>query len=189
LRNVAELLILENFLTPEDCRDLIRCYEENRPSLRQDTSDYWKNRVLYFGGISEQHRSTKFRIRELVYQQMELLIKHFGYPDPIYPETVNLVSWPPNLEMVPHVDQDDGFEQRLFAVVGYLNDDYEGGEIYFPEIDESIKPKAGMLVAFSCGPRHRHGVKATRGNRLRYTFPTWFSERKEVVDRALVDYR
>ena len=77
----------------------------------------------------------------------------------------------------------------MFAAVGYLNDDYEGGEIYFPEIAERIKPKAGMLVAFHCGPKHRHGVRPTRGNVLRYTFPSWFTERIESIDRSFVDYR
>jgi hypothetical protein len=151
--------------------------------------DYWKNRVLYFASISEQHRDIKLRMRELIYRQVELLVHHFGYRDPIYPETVNLVSWPLGLEMFPHVDRDNGFDQRLFAAVAYLNDDYEGGEIYFPEINESIKPKAGMLVAFNCGPRHRHGVKPTGGNALRYTFPSWFTEREERLDRSLADYR
>jgi hypothetical protein len=186
---VAGLLILKNFLTPEDCRSLIACYEENRENLSHDTHEYWRDRVLYFNCMPEQHRDIKLRMREIVYRQIDLLLAHFQYPNPIYPETVNLVSWPPNLEMLPHVDQDNGFAQRMFAAVGYLNDDYEGGEIYFPEIDQSIKPEAGMLVAFHCGPQHRHGVRATGGSSLRYTFPTWFTERPESIDRALVEYR
>jgi hypothetical protein len=186
---MAELLVVENFLTPADCRNLIACYEENRPNLSQDTPAYWRDRVLYFNSMPEQHRNVKLRIRELIYQQIELLLQYFKYPNPIYPETINLVSWPPNLEMTPHVDQDNGFAHRMFAAVGYLNDDYEGGEIYFPEINESIKPKAGMLVGFHCGARYRHGVKATRGDILRYTFPSWFTERTGSIDRSLVDYR
>ena len=183
----AELLVVENFLTPKDCRSFIDCYEGNRLNLRSDTSDYWRDRVLYFTNTGEQYRSTKLRMRELVYRQVELVKQHFGYSGPLYPETVNLVSWPPGLEMTPHVDQDNGFEQRMFAAVGYLNDDYEGGEIYFPEIGESIKPKAGMMVAFHCGPRHRHGVRETQGN-LRYTFPTWFTERKDRIDQSIANY-
>jgi len=185
---MAELLIQENFLTAQDCRRFIACFEENRASLNRDTPEFWRDRVLYFNGMSEQHRETKLRLRELIYQTIDLLHKHFAYSGPLYPETVNLVSWPENLEMPPHVDQDNGFEQRMFAAVGYLNDDYEGGEIYFPEINESIKPKAGMLVAFHCAPRHRHGVRATKG-RLRYTFPAWFTERPDRIDRSVADYR
>jgi hypothetical protein len=185
---VGELLIQENFLSAEECRSLIACYEENRPNLRRDTSDYWKDRVLYFNNMPEWHRPIKLRIRHLVYEQIELLRAYFGYRGPLYPETVNLVSWPQHLEMTPHVDQDNGFEQRMFAAVGYLNDDYAGGEIYFPELNESIKPKAGMLVAFHCGPRHRHGVRPTKGS-LRYTFPTWFTERAEAIDRGVAEYQ
>jgi hypothetical protein len=186
---VSELLVLQDFLSPEDCRSLISCYEDNRPNLRQDTSDYWRDRVLYFNSMPDRDRAVKLRIRDLVYRQIDLLRLHFSYSGPLYPETVNLVSWPPNMEMTPHVDQDNGFEQRMFAAVGYLNDDYEGGQIHFPEIGQTIKPKAGMLVAFHCGPRHRHGVKATRGNNLRYTFPTWFTERAECIDQSVAEYR
>lgn len=34
------------------------------------------------------------------------------------------------------------------SVVAYLNDDYEGGEIYFPRFDLTIKPKKGDIVVF-----------------------------------------
>lgn len=186
---MAELLILENFLSQDDCRGFIACYEANRPLLRHDTHDYWRDRVLYFNDMPERDRHTKLRIRELVYRQIDLLRRHFKYSGPLFPETINLVSWPPNLEMVPHVDQDNGFAQRMFAAVGYLNDDYEGGEIHFPKIGHSIKPRADMLVAFHCGPEYRHGVRATKGDVLRYTFPTWFTEREECASRSLTGYR
>lgn len=186
---MAELLVVENFLTPGECSSFIACYEANRPILRADTHEYWRDRVLYFNDMPERDRVIKLRIRELIYQQIELLRRHFKYSGPLYPETINLVSWPPNHEMTPHVDQDDGFEQRMFAAVGYLNDDYDGGEIHFPEIGHAIKPKAGMLVAFHCGPEYRHGVNATQGDTLRYTFPSWFTEREECSNWSLVDYR
>ena len=45
---MAELLIRENFLTAQDCRSFIACYEENRPNLSQDTSEYWtRPRALF----------------------------------------------------------------------------------------------------------------------------------------------
>jgi hypothetical protein len=99
------------------------------------------------------------------------------------------VSWPQNLEMTPHVDQDNGFAQRMFAAVGYLNDDYEGGEIYFPEIAESIKPKAGMLVAFHCGQKTPARRAGHERERPALYFPSWFTERKKAIDRSFVDYR
>lgn len=48
--------------------------------------------------------------------------------------------------MGPH---QDGNENGLkFSAVAYLNEDYEGGELFFPELDIKIKPKMGSLVIF-----------------------------------------
>lgn len=41
----------------------------------------------------------------------------------------------------------------------YLNEDFEGGELWFPLRDLSIKPKAGQLVLFPGGHEFIHGVK------------------------------
>lgn len=41
----------------------------------------------------------------------------------------------------------------------YLNDDFEGGELYFPNLDISLKPKARQLVIFPGGHEYVHGVK------------------------------
>jgi hypothetical protein len=40
----------------------------------------------------------------------------------------------------------------------YLNDNYSGGEIYFPEHDLLIKPEPGMLVSFPGHFWNRHGI-------------------------------
>lgn len=48
----------------------------------------------------------------------------------------------------------------------FLNDNYEGGELVFPEIGVSLKPTAGSLVLFP-GYFTRHGVnKVTSGTRI-----------------------
>jgi predicted 2-oxoglutarate/Fe(II)-dependent dioxygenase YbiX len=36
----------------------------------------------------------------------------------------------------------------LYTVIVYLNDDYDGGELYFKNFDIKIKPKAGSIVIF-----------------------------------------
>lgn len=48
----------------------------------------------------------------------------------------------------------------------YLNDDFDGGELYFPTRNLVIKPKARQLILFPGGHEYAHGVKKiTRGNR------------------------
>jgi predicted 2-oxoglutarate/Fe(II)-dependent dioxygenase YbiX len=85
---------------------------------------------------------------------------------------------------VPHVDaetlyKDDGglelWEKTLdrdLSVVYFLNDDFTGGELVFPELDLVIEPEPGTLVCFPSDHHYVHEVKAvTSGHR--YTVVTW----------------
>lgn len=79
----------------------------------------------------------------------------------------------------------------------YLNDDYEGGELYFPKQNIDISPSAGSLVVFDGGTNYIHGVRQiTEGDRYvfvafwDYEEPTkmhdfWNKEDSEFADRAL----
>jgi predicted 2-oxoglutarate/Fe(II)-dependent dioxygenase YbiX len=44
------------------------------------------------------------------------------------------------------------------GLVLYLNDDYEGGEIYYPKLGIAIKPEAGSLVIHPGTVQYAHGV-------------------------------
>jgi prolyl 4-hydroxylase len=46
-----------------------------------------------------------------------------------------------------HADHGPAYVTTV-SVVAYLNDDYEGGEIYFPRFDLTITPKQGDVVVF-----------------------------------------
>ncbi len=56
----------------------------------------------------------------------------------------------------------------------YLNEDYSGGDIYFPELNISIKPQEGDLLCFPDTPDFVHGVKPITSG-TRYTAPRWFT--------------
>lgn len=85
---------------------------------------------------------------------------------------------------IPHVDaetlykDDDGLElwektlDRDLSVVCFLNDDFEGGELVFPQLDLSIEPRAGTLVCFPSDHHFIHGVNPVRKGH-RYTAVSW----------------
>jgi Rps23 Pro-64 3,4-dihydroxylase Tpa1-like proline 4-hydroxylase len=50
--------------------------------------------------------------------------------------------------MGPHVDAHDDDPSKTISCVLYLNDNYEGGELNFPEKGFMIKPEAGSLIIF-----------------------------------------
>jgi len=64
-----------------------------------------------------------------------------------YWEAMNFVKYEHGQHFQEHADH--GFSYiATVSLVAYPNDDYEGGELYFPKIDLLIKPEAGDLVIF-----------------------------------------
>jgi hypothetical protein len=54
-----------------------------------------------------------------------------------------------------------------YAALLYLNEDYQGGEIYFPEYELKIKPEKNELIFFPGTEYYMHGVEEIKfGNRL-----------------------
>lgn len=64
-------------------------------------------------------------------------------------------------------------EIRNLSVIIALNDNYEGGQFYFPSQDRLIKLKKGQLIAFPPYWTHPHTVLAPLNGTYRYTINTW----------------
>lgn len=70
-------------------------------------------------------------------------------------------------EMGSHVDWNERNNQLEYSFVFYLNDDYEGGDIYWPNHNISVKPEAGSVVIFPSKEPYQHAVKqVTKGNKI-----------------------
>jgi hypothetical protein len=74
-----------------------------------------------------------------------------------------------------HYDGGTG-SKRSISVLIYLNDDYEGGEIEFPNFNLKIKPKAGTLMLFPSNYAYGHiAHPVTSGTK--YVVVTWLHDR------------
>ncbi|KAI5105936.1 prolyl 3-hydroxylase 3 [Silurus meridionalis] len=74
------------------------------------------------------------------------------------------------------------FTHRDLSAVLYLNDDFEGGELFFTDRDAKtvtarVKPSCGRLVGFTSGPVNPHGVTAVTAGR-RCALALWFTTEK-----------
>ena len=74
--------------------------------------------------------------------------------------------------LIEHVDS-HGDPRVLFAVIGYLNDDYTDGELHFSKLGIKLKPPAKSLIIFPDGKDYMHGVMAPGPGPLRYALPTF----------------
>jgi len=61
---------------------------------------------------------------------------------------VPIRKWDVGLGMGPHSDNVYEFPNLAFTTVTYLNDNYEGGEIEFPDLNIKVKPELGSTIMF-----------------------------------------
>ncbi len=71
--------------------------------------------------------------------------------------------------------------ERDVSFLFYLNNEYGGGEIEFPTLGLTIKPKKGMMIAFPSYKEFPHKVHpVTWGHR--YTLVSWISTKEKLYD-------
>ena len=82
---------------------------------------------------------------------------------------------------VLHVDD---YPVVLYSAFFYLNDNYEGGEIYFPNLDFEYKPVKGSMIIFPndalstpepFDSKHLHGVRKVNSG-VRLSIANWFEK-------------
>jgi predicted 2-oxoglutarate/Fe(II)-dependent dioxygenase YbiX len=99
-------------------------------------------------------------------------------------EPPHILHYGTNGHYIPHVDAEtlykdeselDWWEKTLDRDVSwvlFLNDDFTGGELVFPDLDLTIAPRAGTLVCFPSDHNYVHGVQPVREGH-RFTLVTW----------------
>jgi hypothetical protein len=64
-----------------------------------------------------------------------------------------------------HLDRTNFTEQKnSVGVAIYINDDFDGGEIFYPEINISYKPVRGSLICHPGSSEYKHGVTSVSKN-------------------------
>jgi predicted 2-oxoglutarate/Fe(II)-dependent dioxygenase YbiX len=119
-------------------------------------------------------------------------------------EPVQVLHYARGGHYIPHVDAETLYKDEIglemwektldrdLSIVYFLNDDFAGGELFFPVFDLQIKPKAGTLVCFPSDHHFVHGVKPVTSGR-RYTAVTWLrvqgtASPEEINQRWLAEY-
>lgn len=71
------------------------------------------------------------------------------------------------IQLKAHTDQDTDPSIR-YATIIYINDNYNGGELFFSNKDIEIKPKPGSLIIFPGTNEFNHGVRHVQAGPIRY---------------------
>ena len=76
-------------------------------------------------------------------------------------------------ELEVHIDDRWNSAKRLSAIY-FCNDDFEGGEVEFPNFDLKFKPKKGQLLLFPSTYTYKYVLHGTTSG-TRYFISTWLS--------------
>jgi hypothetical protein len=191
----------KNFLNFNEVNFLLN-YSKNSQELynsHKSSCEFWNKRCIYF------HSILNTQVQDLLFKksiEMRNIIQDRSIISTnLYVEHPQFVKWDPGWELTPHCDncEPDGITPnatpwRSHGGVIYLNDDFEGGEIFYPQLDLEIRPEPGMMVIHPAGLEYLHGIKkVTEG--IRHTVSVFFTYQSmapnlisEESEKSLTDY-
>ncbi len=121
-------------------------YSEKRPSYR-DCEDIKVGEVVNIN--SETENLVNDLWRDLKNHQSPAVDDYCGMYNVKmnYWEVMNCIRYGKGQHFQEHADHGFSYSATV-SLVAYVNDDYEGGNLYFPKLNLDIKPKAGDLYIF-----------------------------------------
>lgn len=136
-------------------------------------------------GPRNEHNAELYDVHEAVFQAVRQCVddygRYWGVGICSY-EAFNFVKYEGSgTHFKVHADHGPTYVCTVSVVV-YLNDDYEGGEIWFPRMDGlSIKPKAGDVVVFPSTYIYEHASQdMISGTKYAVVIMTDYNDRGDV---------
>ena len=157
---------IENILSNEN-HNILLDYAKNAKSWQEQP---WLAKTIESDNLPKEIIEILNGIFELVYKKSTDLYR--VDINLFHKSALHLVKFVKGFHLIPHVDT-LSVEGNHIASVYYINDDYVGGEINFPDHKLKIKPKANSLIIFPGNENYLHEVlKIVDGNR--YSSAMWF---------------
>jgi predicted 2-oxoglutarate/Fe(II)-dependent dioxygenase YbiX len=176
-----ELLRLNNFIRNNENWDFTETHHNENGTVIYD-ADYWADRVATYPTIEKSDPEIPKLIERMV-SRLKVEVDNFFGVD-ANPTSPAMVRWLPGQLQMPHADkelhtgpdagQPNDFPYYDLAGLFYINDDYEGGELYFPNQGIQFKPKAGAAYFFPGDKNYIHGVTEIKSG-IRYTVPFFWT--------------
>jgi len=156
-------LFRDNFLSKEECNNLIKFYKKNINK---------KNRKIN----ASQRVSNVFPLAIDINNDLSGYITNFNKMAALINDSVvdwgQIVKWTKNSFQDLHFD--NASSKTTLSSICYLNEDFEGGQTYFEE-GTLFKPKTGRALFFD-GNYYFHGVKEIL-SKERYVLALWYKKK------------
>jgi hypothetical protein len=174
-----QIFVKEHFLSPDECDYFVWLAETADVWSEMNEYPFWHERNLSIFRYLPYHKYASVETIRLVlsvHQKIkEFVSKSFGVE--VFADQIGIFRWPPGSYQMPHIDEQEGYS-RVAGCVVYLNEDYKGGETYYPYHDRSLAPREGAIFAHSANASHLHGVTKIL-EKTRYTIGSTWSTQKE----------
>lgn len=186
-----DLVVYENFLTPEQSQKVIDAIEKQAGSEKLS----WTPISFYesYSSVLPQDNDPELEevgLTPTIFSDIKKgIIDAVASVHDLDPKTIVQIGyhtqkWEPGAYARVHSDNTDehgnsgAFTRSRYAAFLYLNDNFEGGLLRFPDRNIEIQPKIGMLAAFDGGFKNMHEVTMiTKG--IRYTLGSFWDDREE----------
>jgi prolyl 4-hydroxylase len=137
--------------------------------------------ILALNPRNPVQQSTNQLLMQSIKVVQESLYRWYGVQFP-QAETCSVLRYNPGQQYKRHVDNillssrfqevEQGIPTRDVSIVGYLNDDFEGGETFFDRQNIKVSPKLGSVIVFPSYYTHPHqSLPVTIGKK--YAWTTW----------------
>lgn len=139
-------------------------------------------------GPRTKENSALYDMHEEIFQRVKLCVddygRYWGVGINSY-EAFNFVKYEGSgTHFKIHADHGPTYVTTVSIVV-YLNDDYEGGEIWFPRFDLSHKPKTGDIVVFPSTYIYEHASQdMISGTKYSVVIMSDYNDRDNVNQRV-----
>lgn len=189
---------LSNFINSKDGKDL--CIFDAEKSNLTKTVEFKVNKEVRDTQIIDYDHNQFNNIKFLMENLVKKIINPFYSIEVTESEVPQILSYDVGGHYKPHNDAEAIWKtpcgktiwkkcaDRDLSIIIFLNDNFEGGDLVFPELKIRIKPEPGMLVCFPSNHHYVHSVESvTKGKR--YSIVTWAKIKgfisKEDQDREL----
>jgi len=189
-KNIVEI---ENFMTEEEQTYLLEFAKNNKhwditESQWNENGNIiydhrvWENRVATLKTL-EKTDPKVIEILNSVIDRLKVTIEEY-FDVVAWPTYPAIVRWPVGSMQFPHADKElhegpdagtpNEFPWYDIGTVFYLNDDYVGGELYFPKQNITFKTKSRGAYFFPGDMNYIHGVNVVKEG-TRYTCPFFWT--------------
>lgn len=166
------IFVIYDFITEEECDILLNECLQSKDSDWQEINYAHADSIKQGSELYEKYQNYKkqwdktsmtsanINILENIRNRChDFLDKDLNITDEIF----RIKKFTKSRSLDVHHDDAGDFSLRHGLVI-YLNDDYDGGEIYYPEFNFQYKPVARSLIIHPANKQYRHGIRQVSRN-------------------------